>query len=43
MLKKEELHIPFPNSIPLDNSGETFPFYFLADEEFPFKINLMRP
>jgi hypothetical protein len=25
MLEKEELHIPFPTSLPLDDSGETFP------------------
>jgi hypothetical protein len=43
ILEKEELHIPFPTSLPLDDSVETFPYYFVADEEFPLKINLMRP
>jgi hypothetical protein len=43
MLEKEELHIPIPTSLPLDDSGETFPYYFIADEVFPLKINLKRP
>jgi hypothetical protein len=43
MLEKEELHIPFPTSLPLDDSSETFPYYFVADKAFPQKINLMRP
>jgi hypothetical protein len=42
MLEKEELHIPFPASLPLDDSGETFPYNFVADEAFPFKINLIK-
>jgi hypothetical protein len=42
MSENEELHIPFPTSLPLDDSGEIFPYYFLADEAFPLKINLMR-
>jgi hypothetical protein len=41
--KKEELHIPFPTSLPLDASGETVPYYFVADEAFPLKINSVRP
>jgi hypothetical protein len=43
MLENEELHIPFPTSLPLDDSGEAFPYYFIADKAFPLKINLMRP
>jgi hypothetical protein len=39
MLEKEELHIP----LPMDGSGEIFPYYFVADEALPLKINLMRP
>jgi hypothetical protein len=38
MLEKEELHILFPISLPLDDSSETFPYYFVADEAFPLKI-----
>jgi hypothetical protein len=43
MLEKEELHIPFPTSLPMDDSDETFPYYFAADKLFTLKINLMRP
>jgi hypothetical protein len=43
MLEKEELHILFPTSLPLDDSGKTFPYYFATDEAFPLKINLMIP
>jgi hypothetical protein len=43
MLENEELYIPFQTSLPLDDSGKTFPYYFVADEAFPSKINLMRP
>jgi hypothetical protein len=42
-LEKEELHIPFPTSLPLDDSGGTFPYYFVTNEAFPLKINLTRP
>jgi hypothetical protein len=42
-LDKQELHIPFSTSLPLDESGKTFPYYFIADEAFSMKINLMRP
>jgi hypothetical protein len=42
MLEKEELHIPFPTSLPLDDRGEIFPCYFVADQVIPLKINLMR-
>jgi hypothetical protein len=40
MLEKEELHIPFPPCLPLDDSGEKFPYYFVTDEAFPLKINV---
>jgi hypothetical protein len=42
MLEKEGLHISFPTSLPMDDSGETFPYYFVAHEAFPLKVNLMR-
>jgi hypothetical protein len=42
MPKMTELHISFPTSQPLDDSDETFPYYFIADEAFLMKINLMR-
>jgi hypothetical protein len=37
ILEKEELHIPFPTFLPLDDSGETFPYYFVAAGPFPFQ------
>jgi hypothetical protein len=43
LLEKEELHIPFPATLPLDDNGETFPYYFVGVEAFPLKINWMRP
>jgi hypothetical protein len=43
MREKEELNSPFPTSLPLDDSGETFPYYFVADETFPLKIDLTIP
>jgi hypothetical protein len=43
MLEKKELHIPFPASLSLDDSGQICPYYFIADEAFPLKINLRRP
>jgi hypothetical protein len=43
MLEMEELHILCPASLPKDESGEMFPYYFVADEAFPLKVNLMRP
>jgi hypothetical protein len=42
-LEKKQLHISIPISLSLDDSGETFPYYFVADEAFPLQINLMRP
>jgi hypothetical protein len=32
----KELHMLFPTSLPLDDSGETFPYYFVAAEPFSF-------
>jgi hypothetical protein len=29
--------------LPLDDSSETFPYYFVADETIPLTIILMRP
>jgi hypothetical protein len=42
MLEKEELHIPCPASLPNDDSDEMFPYYFVADEAFSLKVNVMR-
>jgi hypothetical protein len=39
MPEKEELHVPFPTSVPLDDRGKTFPYY-TADKAFSLKINL---
>jgi hypothetical protein len=30
-------------SLPLDDNSETFPYYFIADEAVPLKINITRP
>jgi hypothetical protein len=37
----EELHILCPASIPKDEAGEMFPYYFVADEAFSLKVNIM--
>lgn len=41
LLDKEKLNIPGPQ--PMLNDNEAFPFYFVGDEAFPLKRNLMRP
>lgn len=41
LLDKDELHIPKPR--PMPNDQDDFPFYFVGDEAFPLKKNLMRP
>ncbi|GFG35212.1 hypothetical protein Cfor_01316, partial [Coptotermes formosanus] len=43
LLDTEQLHIPCPASLSKDDSGEMFPCYFVADEAFPLKFNIMRP
>ncbi|GFG36521.1 hypothetical protein Cfor_11855 [Coptotermes formosanus] len=42
VLDTEELGIPCSASLPMDESGETFPYCFVADETFPLKVSLMR-
>jgi hypothetical protein len=37
----EELHILCLASLPKDESGEIFPYYFVAFEAFPLKINVI--
>ncbi|GFG39557.1 hypothetical protein Cfor_00987 [Coptotermes formosanus] len=39
----EELHILCPASVPMDESDEMFPCYFVTDEAFPLKVNVTRP
>jgi hypothetical protein len=43
MLEEEELHISFPTSRSLDDSGEAFPYYSVAEDAFPIKMDLTRP
>ncbi|GFG32013.1 hypothetical protein Cfor_08532, partial [Coptotermes formosanus] len=38
----EDLHTLCPASVPKDESGEIFPYYFVAGEAFPLKVNVMR-
>ena len=40
---EEKLHILCPSSLPMHESGKTFLHYFVEDEAFPLKVNLMRP
>ncbi|XP_068083420.1 uncharacterized protein [Anabrus simplex] len=35
--------LPIPNSHPFPNSTNPMPYYFVGDEAFPLKRNLMRP
>jgi hypothetical protein len=39
VLDKKEPPNVFTTSLPLDDSGETFPDYLAADETFPLKKN----
>ncbi|GFG31949.1 hypothetical protein Cfor_01860 [Coptotermes formosanus] len=38
-----ELHILCRASVPKDESGEMFRYYFVTDEAFPLKVSVMRP
>jgi hypothetical protein len=38
-----ELHILRPASVPKDETSEMFSYYFVADEAFSLKVNVMRP
>lgn len=42
-LQRGNLDLPEPRALPQDNTGSRFPFYFVADEAFALKKNLMRP
>jgi hypothetical protein len=39
---EEKLHIPFTTSLLKDDNSKMFPYYFVADETFPMKVNLIR-
>ncbi|GFG33146.1 hypothetical protein Cfor_03428 [Coptotermes formosanus] len=36
-------YILCPASVPKDERSEMFPCYFVTNEEFPLKVNVMRP
>lgn len=36
-------NLPPPESFPLDENKQDFPYYFSADEAFPLKTFIMRP
>jgi hypothetical protein len=40
-MQQERLHLP--ESAPLPAETQNIPYYFVADEGFPLKINLMKP
>ncbi|KAF0704930.1 protein ANTAGONIST OF LIKE HETEROCHROMATIN PROTEIN 1-like [Aphis craccivora] len=42
-LERDGLNLPNPRPLPNDPNEINFPFYFVADEAFPLKKNLMRP
>lgn len=42
-LENNTLDIPTPNTLPGWENKDKFPHYFVGDEAFPLKINLMRP
>jgi len=42
-LESRTLNLPSPKPLPLTDNNENFPFYFVADEAFPLKNNIMRP
>lgn len=37
------LNIPNPSPLPGEEFGPSFPYYFVADEGFPLRANIMRP
>ncbi|XP_008178506.1 uncharacterized protein LOC103307871 [Acyrthosiphon pisum] len=42
-LERDGLNLPNPRPFPNDTNEINFPFYFVTDEAFPLKKNLMRP
>ncbi len=42
-LRKGTLNIPCPTPLPNYMPGIQFPYFFLADEAFPLRIDLMHP
>lgn len=42
-LESGTLNLPSPKPLPSTNNNEHFPFYFVVDEAFPLKHNIMRP
>ncbi|XP_060861820.1 uncharacterized protein LOC132938831 [Metopolophium dirhodum] len=42
-LERNGLNMPHPKPLPNDPNDICFPYYFVADEGFPLKKNLMRP
>lgn len=42
-LENNSLDLPEPKPLPGWESKGNYPYYFVADEAFPLKINLMRP
>ena len=42
-LDKGELNIPTTTTLPVDPKGNRLHYYFVGDEAFPLRVNIMRP
>lgn len=42
-LERNGLNIPTTSPLPYDETGNKFPYYFVGDNAFPLRNNLMRP